>query len=252
MKSIQRRTGFTLIELLVVIAIIAILAGMLLPALSNAKGKGQRTHCQNNLRQISTYMRLYIDDHQDTFPAHRNGSKPGFNAVTDPNDWWGTAILNYAPQTNLFRCSTLNQPRRDFGVRWSWKFDAHLVGYGYNAFFLGLYPYPETTIRGIKSTPWFKSSNIKNPVDNLLIGDSMPKPDLQWSSSLWWPSSGSTKDDQLEGINVTRHGGVGVVVFNDGHSEVRKDKQINPPTDPARTGTPINVQYWDPLLRRPQ
>ena len=63
------KRAFTLIELLVVIAIIAILAAILLPVLSAAKEKAQRTICQNNLKQIGMGIRLYADENQDRLPS---------------------------------------------------------------------------------------------------------------------------------------------------------------------------------------
>jgi prepilin-type N-terminal cleavage/methylation domain-containing protein len=254
--------GFTLIELLVVIAIIAILAGMLLPALSKAKEKGQRIACLNNLRQISLFMQFYTDDHGDVFPAHRNLGLNTSDAGPSLTNWWGVSIVPYASgESNLFRCPAIKGKRRDNGISWEWKFDCHQVGYGMNAFFLGIHPYPSgsVTIGGIEfvSRPWFKRSAVLSPTENIAVGDGQPYGTGQpaWSSSLWWPNScmdrATSVSQAFEGIDVERHRGTGIAVFNDGHAAVHRNEEINPPADPG-TGDArglINSRFWDPLQR---
>src|ERR1051325_1016041 len=110
----QRRLGFTLIELLVVIAIIAILAGMLLPALARAKSKGERIVCLNNLKQIALFMQLYTDDNQDTFPAHRNQNLTVPDSGPSLTNWWGTTIVPFSGgRSNLFHDPSIKGKRLD-------------------------------------------------------------------------------------------------------------------------------------------
>jgi prepilin-type N-terminal cleavage/methylation domain-containing protein len=75
-SEIDPGRGFTLIELLVVIAIIAILAAMLLPALSRAKEAGRKTQCMNNVKQMQLMSLLYATDHND-FLVPSYGGDPG-------------------------------------------------------------------------------------------------------------------------------------------------------------------------------
>lgn len=84
MKRHSNHRAFTLIELLIVIAIIAILAGLLLPALSSAKARAKNIKCINNLRQTSLGLRLWAHDNSDKYPWNLTAAQGG---SADSADW---------------------------------------------------------------------------------------------------------------------------------------------------------------------
>lgn len=128
-KHRKSKFGFTLIELLVVIAIIAILAGMLLPALSKAKEHANRTACLSNLRQWGIALDMYLDDNNQAFPdfaiaATTPGAPTGYSL--DKLHWSDLAAFASAGQGNS---AWFNALPPYVGQRALWQYSGNPAGF---------------------------------------------------------------------------------------------------------------------------
>ncbi|HOW65695.1 MAG TPA: type II secretion system protein [Candidatus Paceibacterota bacterium] len=224
-----RDQGFTLIELLVVIAIIAILAGMLLPALSKAKGKASEIACRNNLRQIGIAFQMYLGDNNDTFPGA--ASKGSYEPMEEDWIYWNThdtripgrmrdpknsPIARYIGNfnTNLFRCpADMDVKKRDQEQA---KSPTSQNRYLYSYVLLS---YVDNINHGMsslygKGVPplHFKATSIRNPSQKIML--------LEEKSS---SGSSANPDDgrwvPLDNKMSDRHNKKGTVVFPDSHVE---------------------------------
>jgi prepilin-type N-terminal cleavage/methylation domain-containing protein/prepilin-type processing-associated H-X9-DG protein len=219
--------GFTLIELLVVIAIIAILAGMLLPALAKAKTKAQGIGCLNNLRQMMLGWRLYADDDNETLLLSRD--IPDGRRAVWVKGWldYSSAPANWDPTVDITKSPLMPYIGNSLSI---WKCPADNVTVKNNkgarlprvrsnsmsqVFDDGTW-LPAASWRTYK-----KVSAIVDPVKTWVLLDEHPDSvnDPAFAVQMAKPDS---KNAQIIDVPASYHNGACGFSFADGHSEIHK------------------------------